>query len=489
MTALLTPAARRALFAVAFAGAVAFVSAVTRGDAARGWGIYLVNFLFWSGLAQAAVAFLAILHLSRARWAEPLRKIAEALSTFLAPSFALALVLPLGHASFYPWLSSAGAREQRWLAAPLLTARLLLGLAVLHGLLLVFVRRPRWRDRLAPVVVIAYAVGLTLLSFDWVMSLDARWLSTLVGGYFSVGALYAGLAAIAVLAILVRCKHGDDAIPARVLHDQGKLLLGFCMLWAYLLYSQYIVIWYGDLPEETGFVLRRTTNPWSALAGGVVLFCFVVPFCLLLSRRLKQANAGLGAVAGLALVGLFAERFLLVMPSLTGGRAAFGLVEIFVSAAFCAAFLLCILPTLERDNGGVMQNRAKSLAVAAAAVFFLTPGEPAHAQTVTWEAPPEAKNIKRPAPADASSAERGQKLYSLNCLPCHGQTGKGEGPMSKALNVHAGNLTDRARMGKQSDGEIFWKTAKGKTPMPVFEQKLAEKELWDVVAYVRSLAK
>ncbi len=488
MTGLLTPLARRALFAVVLAGAVMFVSAVTRGDAVRGWGIYLVNLLFWSGLAQAAGAFLAILHLSNARWAEPLRKIVEAFSGFLAPSFALALVLPLGHASFYPWLSSAGDREQRWLSAPFVSARLLLGLALLHGLLFVFVRQPRWRDRLAPVVVAAYAVVLTLLSFDWVMSLDARWLSTLLGGHFFVGAMYAGLAAIALVTILVRRQAGNDAIRARVLHDQGKLLTAFSMLWMYLVYSQYIVIWYGDLPEETGFVMRRMSEPWSALAAGVVLLCFVVPFCLLLSRRVKQSNAGLGTAAGLALVGLFAERFLLVMPSLTRDRASFGLVEVSVSAAFCAAFLLSVLPTIARDNGAVMKTTA-GLAVAAAAIFLAMPAPPAHAQKVTWEAPPEAKNIKRPAPTDAASAERGHKLYNLNCVPCHGQTGKGEGPMSKALNVQSGNLTDRARMSKQSDGEIYWKTAKGKTPMPVFEQKLSEKEIWDLVAYVRTFAK
>ena len=133
-----------------------------------------------------------------------------------------------------------------------------------------------------------------------------------------------------------------------------------------------------------------------------------------------------------------------------------------------------------------MPRGVRSLAVAVAAIFFLTPGE---AQTPTWDAPPEAKNIKRPAPADAGAVARGQKLYSQNCVPCHGETGKGEGPMSKALGVHAGNLTDRARMGKHVDGEIYWKTAKGKSPMPVFEQKLNEKELWDVVAYVRSLSK
>jgi hypothetical protein len=176
------------------------------------------------------------------------------------------------------------------------------------------------------------------------MSLDARFFSTLLGGHFFIGTLYAGIAAVALLALFVRRPLGENALPAAVMHDHGKLLLGFCMLWMYLVFTQYLVIWYGDLPEETGFLIRRLSGgPWTGLAGFVVASSFVVPFLLLLSRRLKQSPAGLASVAALALAGIFAERVLLVMPSLTP-HGPFGLIELAVSAGFCAAFLLCILP-------------------------------------------------------------------------------------------------------------------------------------------------
>ncbi len=485
---LLTPAARWGLRAVAAAGAATFVFAVASGDAARSFGIYLVNFLFWSGLAQAAVAYLAILQLTRAGWAEPLRGLAQALSSYLLPSLALALVLPFGHGSFYTWLA-AGDAEQGWLSPPAVSLRLLLGLALLHGLGLLFARRPAWRDRLAPALLVAYAVVLTMLSFDWVMSLDSRWLSTLFGGHFFIGALYAGLAAVALLAVLVRRQRGGAAIPVRVLHDQGKLLLGFCMLWMYLVYSQYIVIWYGDLPEETGFLLRRTSAPWASLAVFVVASCFFIPFLLLLSRRLKQTDAGLAAVAGLALIGLFAERFLLVMPSLTE-RVRFGPVEIAVSVAYCASFLLFVIPALERDNGSVKERKTAHAAASAILILCSVCGAgSALAQTGTWEAPAAAKDIKRPAPADERSVERGRKLFRQNCVPCHGESGRGDGPMGKALGIKPGNLTSGERMARHADGEIFWKISKGKEPMPVFEQKLSSRERWDLVGYVRTLAK
>jgi mono/diheme cytochrome c family protein len=136
-----------------------------------------------------------------------------------------------------------------------------------------------------------------------------------------------------------------------------------------------------------------------------------------------------------------------------------------------------------------MARAVKVVLIGAAGVLLWTSGERLSAQAPTWEAPPEAKSIQRPAPADDAAATRGKRLYRQNCLPCHGETGKGEGPMGKAIGAHPGNLTDKARMGKHSDGEVYWKTAKGKLPMPAFEQKLNEKEIWDVVAYVRTFAK
>lgn len=480
---------RRPLLAASIVGASAFVFGVTRGDASQTWGIYLVNFLFWSGLAQAGAAFSALLHLARARWGGRVQAIAESMAAFLPASFVLAFVLPLGHDRFYHWLPSASAKERGWLSPPFVSARLLAGLAVLYGLSLLFIRRPRWRDRLAPAVLIAYCCVLTLLSFDWVMSLDPRWFSTLAGGHFFVATFYAGLSAIALLAVLSRRSGGLAEIPAPVMHDHGKLLLGFCMLWTYLVFTQYLVIWYGDLPEETGFVLRRTAeNGWPGLAAFVLASCFFLPFSLLLSRRLKQSAGGMAAVATLALLGLFAERILLVMPSLTEGPS-FGLVELAVSAGFCAVFLLCILPKLEREHGGSMSKNTGPVVAAAAFLVCWAAAAPAHAQIGSWEAPPEAKNIKRPAPADDKSVERGKKLFTQNCVPCHGTTGKGDGAMGKAMGIKPGNLTDSARMGKHADGEIFWKVGKGKDPMPVFEKKLSEKERWDVVAYVRTLAK
>lgn len=115
--------------------------------------------------------------------------------------------------------------------------------------------------------------------------------------------------------------------------------------------------------------------------------------------------------------------------------------------------------------------------------------EATQAQSGTWEAPPAAREIARPAPPDERSVERGKRLFRQNCVPCHGESGRGDGPMGKALGIQPGNLTNQARMGRHLDGEIFWKISKGKDPMPVFEKKLSEKDRWDLVGYVRTLSR
>jgi mono/diheme cytochrome c family protein len=121
-------------------------------------------------------------------------------------------------------------------------------------------------------------------------------------------------------------------------------------------------------------------------------------------------------------------------------------------------------------------------ALAATHVFALqTTREP-------WQAPAEARALRRPEPADAKSVERGKRTFTEQCRPCHGKAGKGDGAMADSLRVTPADLSNRQRMQAQQDGELFWKISKGRDPMPSFERKLSTKERWDVISYVRTLA-
>jgi hypothetical protein len=128
------------------------------------------------------------------------------------------------------------------------------------------------------------------------------------------------------------------------------MMLGFCMLWAYLFWAQYLVIWYGDLPEETAFVARRTVDrPWAPLGWVALATAFAIPFCMLLSREIKRRAGGLMTVATIVLVSMWLERFLLVVPSLwKGEHLPLGPVELLVTVGTGAVFAFCYTTFLER---------------------------------------------------------------------------------------------------------------------------------------------
>lgn len=385
---LLTLHSRRVLLATALVGLAAFVVGAAT-DAPRTWSVLLVNFLFWSGLGHAGVVWSALFQVTSARWARPLKRVAEATIAFLPVSAVMLLVLLAGVSVWAPWMHEPNPARHAWLNVPFLVVRQTLGFLLLGAMSLAYVRaslRPdvgqlrdaghavwpalarrclgNWRGldaerqisqqrqgRLSPALLITYAGVLSLQAFDFIMSLDPHFVSTLVGGYFFIGNLYIGVAFLAIATAWIRSRPEMGAYVGREqLYDVGRLLLGFSMLWAYLFWAQYLVIWYGDLPEETAFVARRTVDaPWRPLAWVVLCAAFVVPFVLLLSREIKRHSRGLCTVAVIALIGMWLERFVLVAPSLwKGEHLPIGPLEVLVTAGVGALFVICYTAFLER---------------------------------------------------------------------------------------------------------------------------------------------
>lgn len=385
---LLTARSRWFLLAAALVGISAFVVGLAT-DATRAWGALLVNFLFWSGLGHAGVALSAIFHITSARWARPLKRAAEATIAFLPVSVFMLMALLVGLATWMPWMREPIGSRHVWLNAPFLIARQALGFLLLGGLSIAYVYasvrpdvgllqesgqsvRPmlaRWclggwrgldterrisrrrQSRLSPVLLIVYAYVLSLQAFDFIMSLDREWFNALLGGHVFVGNLYVGVAFLGVAAVVLRTRLGvDERVGTGQLYDIGRMLLGFCMLWGYLFWSQYLVIWFGDLPEETGFVARRTVDaPWAAVSWVVLAGAFAVPFVMLLSREIKRHPVGLTTVAAMVLGSIWLERFVLVGPSLwKGEHLPIGPLEILVTAGVGALFVLCYTGFLYR---------------------------------------------------------------------------------------------------------------------------------------------
>ncbi|MBI4455553.1 MAG: hypothetical protein HY644_06610 [Acidobacteria bacterium] len=335
---------------VVASGGVAFWLGVTNRPE-HSWKVFLVNFLFWSGISISGLVFCAVFELTHARWPGPVRHIAESFAGFLPLSLLLYFILLQGVGSIYPWVVAPPPGRLLWFKLSFFTARDTVAILSLYGLGLLFLlasMRSRSRSRqtgsaslsaLSVFFILAYAIAFSLLAIDMVMSLSPYWSNTLFPAYFFMGNLYGGIAAIAVTCFIWRWWTGVQGwLDDPRAHDLGKLLLAFCMLWTYLFWSQYLVIWYGNLPEEFEFLLARTRGGWRVVSWSVLTLCLAIPFVTMLRRSLKRP-APLCAIGLVTVLGVWLERFLLVVPS-EGSAVSFGLEDGLITLGFFALFAL-----------------------------------------------------------------------------------------------------------------------------------------------------
>ena len=357
--------------ALALLGLGAFLFQVLGDHPEKAWQAYLVNFILWSAMAQGGLVFSVVLHVTKARWGRPLQGLSEAFAAFFPISFILFLLLFLGKAYVFPWLDGDLHGKEGWLTLPFLFARDAAGLLVLYGLgfgylscALKLKRHPgeapestldplRHRMHVIGVLyLMAYALVLTLLAFDLVMSADPQWISTLFGPYAFVKAFYMGLGGLIIIAALVQLRHGEaSSLTPSHFHDLGKLFFGFCMLWADFFYCQFLVIWYGNIPEETSYIIRRTmTLPWSSLAWASFLLSFVIPFLILINRQVKTKLRFMIGLCTLVFVGLWLEHFLLLGPALSpmADSLPLGMIDILITLGFLSLMAMAVRFALSR---------------------------------------------------------------------------------------------------------------------------------------------
>ena len=322
-----------------------------RGQAARAWQAYHFNFIFFLGLAQAGVVFAASQKLAKGRWSGLVIRLAEASVAFLPVAVVLFFLSFFGRHYIYPWIAEPRTDLGWWLKPTWFYLRDGTVLALLAWLSWRFVRRDMAPDvaevesgkavdlseaerglitRDAALVTVGFAFGLSLIAFDLVMSLAHKWVSNLYGAFYFMGSFLTALMWLAVLSIRMRARMGlEDLYSRKQQHDLAKLCFGFTVFWAYLMFAQFLVIWYGNLPEETYFVFYRLWGPWRPFGVAVFLMVFVIPFVGLLGEKPKRSPAWLLAIALVSLGGVWIERYLEIVPSINGGAGpALGVPEL-----------------------------------------------------------------------------------------------------------------------------------------------------------------
>jgi hypothetical protein len=294
---------------------------------------YLIGYLFWTGIALGSLALLMLQHLTGGRWGLVIRRVLEAATRTLPLNLLLFVPIVAGARHIYPWTHPEEMQGEvlqlkaRYLNLPFFTGRAALYFAIwlllayfLNAWSLAQDRSPERRlvknmRVLSGPGLVLFVITVTFASIDWGMSLNPEWSSTIYGliyvGAWSMSAL---AFAIAMLSMLSSREPMSRVVTASQFHDLGKLLLALVMLWAYFAFSQFLIIWSGNLPEEIHWYLPRTKGAWAAIAQFVVVFHFGLPFLLLLSRGLKRDPRKLVTIALLILLMRYVDLFWMIGP-------------------------------------------------------------------------------------------------------------------------------------------------------------------------------
>jgi hypothetical protein len=389
-------------------GTLTFIAGIL-GDAEttrRTYRVFLHNWLMWAALAQGALVFSSAMRLTNANWQGPIHRIVDSMGAYVPVTLVLFFVVWLGRHELFEWTHAEVPGKEWWYQPGFTFARDTVALLWITAMSLFYLYlsvRPmlgparengsgrfaglyaRWtsgwrgeeRERelaerrlrkMAAVLVISYAVCYSLLAMDMIMSLSPEWVSTMFPAYFSWGGFLSSITLLTLICLFMRNSNElDGEVTVSRRHDLGKMIFAFSIFWMYLFWSQYFVIWYANIPEETGFIVDRLGSqfvqdtwymsgfwgrigePYARLTLSAWFLVWVVPFWVLLGASPKKTPAILGTVAAGSLLGFWIERYILVTPSLVSPAdvlagapvTPFSAIELGIGIGFPGLFFLC----------------------------------------------------------------------------------------------------------------------------------------------------
>ncbi|MGV3485269.1 MAG: hypothetical protein ACO1RT_12690 [Planctomycetaceae bacterium] len=334
-------------FPLAVGGVVLLVAGVLLGIAAGPstrftMSAYLTAFVYCLTISLGCLFFVLIQHLCRAGWSVVVRRVAEMMMIAI-PALGI-MFLPIlftiwmGDGTVYKWddpnfAAEKGVFEEVWtektrfLNAEWFTVRAIIYIAVWSALAIYYFRLSRRQDETGEVTltermqarsgpaVMLFALSLSFAAFDWLMSLAPMWFSTMFGVYVFAGSVLAAHCAIAVVTYLLQSRGAlRDEVTIEHYHDLGKLINGFTLFWVYIAFSQFMLIWYGNIPEETEWIYDRQLGVWGVLGVVLVVLHWMVPFLGLMSRHIRRNPKLVFAWALYLLVMHFIDIYWIIMP-------------------------------------------------------------------------------------------------------------------------------------------------------------------------------
>jgi NNP family nitrate/nitrite transporter-like MFS transporter len=356
---------QKALFGLLGAGVLGFLAGLYFNDA-RMWPVFLLNSFYFLTIALGAVVFVAIQHVSNAGWSAAIRRVPEAMMTYVPVGAVLLLAVFFGRHAIYEWSHGIEATNDAmrakaiFLSTPFFFARMVVILAAWMLFARLLWRESRRQDedgelrhterskKISAGFLAAFAVTFSVASFDWMMSLEPEFYSTIFAFYCFAGLFLSGIAAITLAIIILRKRGYLQQVNEDHLHNLGKLLFGFSTFWAYIWLSQYLLIYYANLPEETIFYINQTVTPgWRAIFFANLFLNWIIPFLMLISRKAKRNQAWLAAASIIVLVGHWVDLYLIVLPT-SHASALPGLIDIALALGFASLFIQTVASALSQ---------------------------------------------------------------------------------------------------------------------------------------------
>jgi len=342
----------------------------------RLWANILMNAYYFMLFAIAALFFIAVNYAANAGWSTLVKKVAEAMTSYLPIAFiTIVVVLFAANRELWDWIGflydgeigdsphDKIMKSKTWF---LNKGWFFGGVPIIIAVWILFRWRLKRLSRLEDqnggieyfkksVVVSAgfivfFAFSFSMLSWLVLMSLEAEWFSTIYSVYNFAVAFVTGLTVLCMFTLYLKSKGYMSIVSDEVIHDLGKFMFAFCVFWAYIFVSQYLLIWYANLPEEVIYFDVRRTETFRPLFRTNIIMCFVLPFLILMMRNAKRNPKVLMLAGAIILLGHWVDMYLMVMPGTVGQSASIGLLEIGMTMTFAGFFIYWVLHNLSKEG-------------------------------------------------------------------------------------------------------------------------------------------
>lgn len=336
------------------------------------WPAYLTAFFYVSLLGLGGMFFTVIQHIAKAGWSSSIRRLSEGMASFIPVMLggALLLILLGGVKHLYQWAdpefiqnNPIVAAKTSYLNVPFLVVRVLvfgLGMALFAHKIVGHSTQQDTDGKeehthknvgLGIAYILFFAITFSLFTVDLVMSLLPTWYSTIFGIYCFAGSFQSALAFLILLMLYVRHKgYVQGYYNNEHIHDVAKYLKGFTVFWAYIAFSQFMLIWYANIPEETEYYLMRAEGSWMAISFSLLILKFIVPFLALLPKAAKRNTTHLILVCTLILIMQYVDVYWMIYPNFFGGHPRFSFFEISQLLGFMGIFLICMQKFFQKNK-------------------------------------------------------------------------------------------------------------------------------------------